>query len=184
MISPVTLVGNALNLLGADRISSFDDDSTEAEITKNLFQTTYQAQLTETRWKFATRTVALNRLYDTPDPSTGFKYQFALPNDYLQVVKADTIDYKIYQNMFMTNAKEVHMDYTFEPDVDQLPPYFVKALEYNLASQFAIPITADRTKLNDFSSMYDLQLKKAKFTDASNNPTVAIPNSPYISVRG
>ena len=184
MISGITLVGNALNLIGADRISSFDDDSTEAEVTKNIFETTYIAMLTETRWRFATKDKKLARLLEKPDPVYGYNYAFALPSDYLQLNEATTNDYQIVGQNVLANTPELTVTYTFRPEVHHLPGYFIKALEYNLAANFAIPITDDRTKLNDFSSLYSIQLKKARFADASSNPPRAIKSSPYITARG
>jgi len=183
MISPISLVSNALNLLGADRIASFEDDSTEAEITKELFWTTYRAMLTETRWRFATKVYKLNRLYESPDEALGYMYQYQLPNDYLMLVNAGTKDYTIQGDRVLSNAKEMTITYIYEPPVALLPAYFIKALEYNLAFNFAIPITDDRTKMNDFATLYGVQLKKAKFADASSNPTISIESSPYIIAR-
>jgi hypothetical protein len=183
MISEITLVGNALNLIGADRISSFEDDSTEAEVTKNIFETTYIAMLTETRWRFATKDMQLARLLEEPDPVYGYDYAFALPSDYLQLNEATTKDYQIVGQNVLTNSKELTITYTFRPPVHNLPGYFIKALEYNLAANFAIPITDDRTKLNDFMSLYTVQLKRAKFSDASSNPPRIITSSPYITAR-
>lgn len=179
--SPVSLCSNALILLGGQPISSFTDGSTESQIASLLYENTYHAMLTETQWHFATKTAKLARHTERPD--NGYNYKFQLPSDHLYVVKCSDRDYEIYERDVYANSEEVTIMYVYPVDEANLPPYFAKALEYNLAAQFAIPLTDSSTKANFYANVYQSAIKKARFADASQRPPSAIEDSPYIQAR-
>ena len=180
-ISALSLCSNALTLLGANSIASFIEGSAESEVAALLYETTYHAMLTETQWHFATRTASLARHTETPD--NNFKYKYQLPIDCLYVAKASSKRYEIYERDLYSDHKEVDIEYVYPVDENNLPAYFAKALEYNLAAQFAIPITENTTKAEFFANMYQVVIRKARYADASQRPNIPIQDSPYIHAR-
>ena len=177
----VRLVSNALLLLGGQTISSFDDNSTGAVLGENLFDTTYKAMLQNHRWGFAKKTKALSRLSDTPNGD--YQYAFLLPSDFLYLAKGSSYKFDLVGDTIQTNDKEFELEYIASVSEDRLPEYFAKALEFNLASLFAIPLTGDIDKSNYYSKVFIDQLRKAKAADSTMYPEVSIQDTPYLNVR-
>jgi len=179
--SAVSISSNALILLGGNTISSFTDGDTGALLAANLYQGTYEAMLTETLWHFATKTVNLARLIDTPD--NGYSYKFQLPPECLYMVTTDTSNFEIYEREVYSNSETLQVEMIYKVDEVNLPVYFVKALEYNLASLFAIPLTGNSSRADYYRQLYELELKKAKRADASQRPPKTLGTDRYVTVR-
>ena len=73
--------------------------------------------------------------------------------------------------------------YIFKPDESKLPGYFQRLLEFNLASIFAIPVTDNSTKAEEYRKMYEVQLRQSRYTDSQSRPANAIMDSPLIEAR-
>ena len=181
--SSISLASNALLLLGGSTISSFTDGTSGSQIAANLYENSYLSQLTNHRWRFATKTAQLARLVETP--INDYKYAFQLPSDLIYLQK--TVDniglYQIYGSKLYTNAETVTVDYTYRVDEDKLPPYFTKMLEFFLAAQFAVPLTGDMDKGNYYSKFYLNELKRAKYADSTQTPQDTFTPSAYVGVR-
>ena len=81
--SAIDVCSRALILVGAQPITSFEDDTSEALIAGNMYEDIARSNLVGTRWRFATDQAVLNRLTDIP---TGrFNSANQLPADYLMV---------------------------------------------------------------------------------------------------
>jgi len=181
-VSAVSISSNALLLLGGSTISSFTDDSTGSQIAALLYETTYHALLTETRWNFASRTDRLARHTLSPENSP-WAYKFQLPSDCLYVTKCTDPVYDILERCLYSNSFSVDIRLTFPVKEVNLPAYFVRAFEYKLASLFAIPLTGDINKADYYYKLAEAELKKARYNDASQRPPTAIQDSPYIAAR-
>ena len=179
--SRVQLVSNALLLLGGQPISSLTDGSTGALLGANLFENTYLEMLSSHRWRFAVKSLKLSKLTQSPD--TDFNYAFQLPADLVYLIKADVANYEVYEKELHSNANDVTIDYTYRVEEDTLPAYFAKALEYNLAAQFAVPLTGDMSKGQYYNQAFLNAVKKAKFADSTQRPGDAFVSSPYTDVR-
>jgi len=77
----------------------------------------------------------------------------------------------------------VYIDYVYDVPEDSLPAYFVKAFEFFLAMQFAIPVTGNSTRAQEYEAMYERQLKRAKYADSSQRPQDTFTHNPYVNVR-
>ncbi len=179
--SAISLCSNALVLLGTHPISSFNDNDTGSQIASYLYTTTYHAMLTETLWHFATRTEQLARLIE--EPTNGYQYKYQLPQDCLYVIRTDTSIYEIFEKQLYANTPTLSINYVYTVDENNLPPYFAKALEYNLASIFAIPITGNASRGDFYRGLYETELKKAKRADSSQRPATQIGRNRLIEAR-
>ena len=182
MANKIEIASNALILLGDQPIASFTDGDTGSMLAANLYETTYHAMLTETLWHFATRTEQLAKLVEKP--TNGYSNKYQLPVDCLYVVKADTSHYEIYERELYANADSVQIEMVYPVDEVNLPSYFVKALEYNLASLFAIPLTGNASRGEFYRTLYEAELKRAKRADASQRPASQVGGSErYVTAR-
>ena len=167
---------SALLLIGTQGLSSFEDGSAGAELAKAFFDLTYQSMLTESRWHFATRQQELVQIAGTTN--------YQLPQDCLYVVNSTVNPYEIYERTILTDTNQIPtIEYIFEPDLQNVPPYFIQALEFKLAAKFAIPLTEDATKTSTYTALYQQEVKKAKYLDSTSRTVDIIPMGAYIGVR-
>ena len=75
----VGIVNKALLFLGSDVITSFNDGTPQATISKQLYNEVKQSTLGMYRWSFTIAKQQLAR--DTVTPNSEWTYQYLLPND-------------------------------------------------------------------------------------------------------
>ena len=73
--SAIDICSRALILIGADPITSFDDGTTEALVSVNMYEDVARASLVNARWRFTTNQAVLNRLSDAPTGRYSQAYQ-------------------------------------------------------------------------------------------------------------
>ena len=169
-------------MVGHGPIASFTDGGAGANTADALYTTTYDSLLAQYRWRFASAKQTLNRL--TTSPLNEWKYAFQLPSNYIVGVGIHPrVDYEIYEDKLLTNAEAIDLDYVFRPDEARLPGYFQRLLEFNLASIFAIPVTDNSTKAEEYRKMFEDQLRRARYIDSQARPADAIVDSPLIEAR-
>lgn len=180
--SKVQLASNALILLGDEPISSFTDAGAGAQTAANLYETSYLSMLSSHRWNFATKKATLARLAEAP--RNEYKYQYQLPTDIVMLVTTYPVStYRILGDKLYSDAETVEIDYIWKIPEDQFPSYFVKAFEFYLAAQFAVPITEDLNKAEVMNRFYERESRKARYADSQSQPAVPIQDDPYIRVR-
>lgn len=180
--SKIQLISNALILLGDAPISSLTDVGAGAIAGANLYESSYQNLLSIHRWRFAVKKAMLSRL--TAKPMSDYMYQFQLPTDIIKLVKVDGgRDFDIFEDKIFTNYPSVIVDYVYRVDENFLPSWFIKTFEFFLAAQFAIPVTGNTTRANEYLTMYTQQLKIAKHIDSAERPSRPIQSNPFLEAR-
>jgi len=180
--SAIQIASNSLILLGHPPIASFEEAGAGAQASSNLYEQSYQSLLTIHRWRFATKKAQLARL--SAAPLNGFSYQFQLPSDLLYLIKKESgFDYEIYEDKLYSNNTTESIDYLYRVNEDMLPAYFVKAFEFLMASQLAIPVVGNSTRAAEYNKMFEMQLKRAKFADSTQRPQDTFSSSPYTQAR-
>lgn len=178
MPQQIEIISKALVLIGANSISSLSE-GTEGEVAALLYEEAYLGLLSSHNWRFATKKQQLSRL--TEVPVNEFSYMYQLPSDLVTVVKVqDGTDYEIYGDKLYSDQPEVYIDYRVRVDELLLPPHFVLALQFLLASEFAIPITDNSQRAQVYNGMYEAQLRRAKYIDSSEHPNDAIAHQPLV----
>lgn len=186
--SDIDIASRALILIGAEPITSFSSDSTEALVASNLYEDTVRTALCSTRWRFATNQAELNRI--TGAPSGRFDAAYQLPADNLMVHAATVsdllIEYTLYGNKLFCNQDanaKVIVDYTFRADETDFPSYFTLALQFVLASSFAMSIARDE-QLAALLERKAMQLmQQAKTLDSQQQTTRKLTTSRFIVER-
>ena len=163
-------------LVGANPITSFEDGTTEAMITSNLYEDIVRGDLSSYRWRFAIKQAVLNRLVDAPTGRWDAAYQ--LPSDFL-IVNAVTIadkavDYDIYGDNIYVDAgtdETLVIDYTFRPDEADWPPHFVLLVEYHMANILAASLARDPGLAGLMGDQYSVQNLRARNIDSQQQTT-------------
>lgn len=183
MASDIDISSNALAMIGAGSIDSFDDPGAGAAVAKTLYEPLLEALLTRTYWRFAMKKQSLNRLSQTP--LNGYQYAFQIPTDCLKVERVvDVRQYQIFRDLIYTDAQSIDLDYVYRMDTSLMPAYFTLALTYKLASEFALAVTDDANKNALYEQKYMMALSEAYAADAMQHPQIPIVHQPFTDVRG
>jgi hypothetical protein len=150
----ISICSDALIMLGAKAISSFNDGTDGANTCDRLYPNIRDSALTQYPWSFTLKKVKLSRLITTP--TTAWKYEYQLPGDRLSNVRsvrnspqpnaAIHKDWEIQGDRLMTNLTEVYIDYQYQTPEFAMPPYFVQLLKYMMAWHLAMPVTEEMNK--------------------------------------
>ena len=186
--SAVDVCSRALILIGAEPITSFDDGNNEALIASNMYENVARASLLNTRWRFSTNQAALNRLSDAPTGRFDAAYQ--LPSGWLMthvVTVNDTpIEYQTYGDKLFCNeaaSSELVLDFTYRADEQGWPSYFTIAVEYELASVFAVSLARDQSLAQLMTQQAATSMMRARNLDAQQQTTRKLSTSRFITNR-
>tara|TARA_R100001086_G_C11827911_1_gene255861 strand:+ start:140 stop:724 length:585 start_codon:yes stop_codon:yes gene_type:complete len=178
----------ALILIGAAPITSFTETSTEALVASNIYEDVIRSALCASRWRFAANQQELNRLSDAPTGRFDLAYQ--LPSDLLMLhaltVNNNIIEYNVYGNLAFTNGSitdKVIADYSIRVGEEKFPSYFILAVEYALASAFAVSIARDDGLASVLESKAQQLMQQARTLDSQQQTTRKLSTSRFITER-
>ena len=186
--SPIDVCSRALILIGADPISSFDDGNNEALVSSNMYEDVARASLVNTRWRFATNQVVLNRL--TEAPTGRFDAAYQLPTGWLMThvvtVNDFPVEYQTYGDKLFCNedaSASLVLDFTHRANEQDWPSYFTLAVEYELASVFALSLARDQSLATLMSQQATVTMAKARNLDSQQQTTRKLTTSRFIVNR-
>ena len=168
MASVVQICNSALNQLGASSITALTENSKNARLCNERYETIRDAVFRSHPWNCLVTRVQLAQ--DTDTPAWGFSYQYTLPSDCLRVLTILNYDadYKIEGRKLLINESSVFMLYLkIETDVNQLDILLRETIAAGLASDIAYAITSNMAVSKLMIEKYGLKLSEAKHTDAS-----------------
>jgi hypothetical protein len=185
--SAIDICSRALILVGAEPITSFNDDTSEALIAGNMYEDIARTNLTSTRWRFATNQAILNRLSDAP---TGrFTAAYQLP-EYIFLHAVTVRDYQIEYNVYGSKvfcdadvSDELIADYTYRAEEVDWPSYFSVCVEYAMATVFATALIRDQSLSVLMDQQYTRLLAKARSIDSQQQTTRKVTTSRFITNR-
>jgi hypothetical protein len=186
-LSAIDLSSKALLKIGANAISSFDEDSAEAEVADNLYATERDALLSAHPWTFATGQVNLQKLVSAP--VADYDNAFQLPNDFLRALSAGTdergrgVAFRLAERKLHTNANSVILTYIFRPDESAFPPFFDQAMIARLATAFCLPITENTSRTEAMLRISELEFTRGKLIDSQQSAAPSFEDFSLIEVR-
>ncbi|MFW5838205.1 MAG: hypothetical protein ACOCVM_09350, partial [Desulfovibrionaceae bacterium] len=143
MSTNVAIANNALLELGADRITSMDQDTETARIVKHVFDQERDGLLEEHPWNFALARAELPLLGAAPE--YGFERAFQLPSDCLRVLDLEeaATDYRVEAGRLLCDLGQVKVRYIRKiTSPRDMPPTFRAALSARIAAKIAVKLTA------------------------------------------
>tara|TARA_R100001244_G_C5149348_1_gene129386 strand:- start:488 stop:1069 length:582 start_codon:yes stop_codon:yes gene_type:complete len=178
MASVVQICNSALNQLGASSITALTEDSKNARLCNERYETIRDAVYRSHPWNCLVKRVQLAQ--DTDTPAWGFTYQYTLPSDCLRVlqIKDYNSDYKIEGRKLLIDESDVYLIYiAIETDVNQLDILLRETISAGLAQDIAYAITSNLQVTKLMAEKYQAKLSEARHTDASEgyntDPTLA-----------
>ena len=185
----IAVASNALVLIGAQAIASFDDNDAGAVVAKSIYSEIVEDSLTSHPWRFAsTQTNSLNRLSTAPDAIWSAQYQ--IPTNTLVVrrvlVNNSDINYEVYGDKIFCNAgtnDTVFANIIFRANEADWPPYFRLGVQMRLASVFAISVIQKPDIATSFATQADFQMRKARNVDSQIDTVPTIETKRFIRIR-
>jgi hypothetical protein len=186
----VTIASRAMNMIGGNEIASFSENSNEAKVANNLYEPLVEAALTMHRWRFASGQSVLSRLTAAPAARWDAAYQIPTNPKVLLIhgvtILDSPIEYDRYEDMIYCNASvndTVYMDYAYYAKEANWPPYFVKAVQFELASVFA----GSLARKGDLAAYYEAKAQtayqQARWADSSSQTARNMRSRRLVDVR-
>ena len=196
----VSICSDALLLIGAKAISSFNDGTDESSVCDRLYPDIRDSTLVMYPWTFGMKKVQLAQLITTP--TTVWRYEYQLPGDKLANPRAVynsansgspvQKDWEIQGDKLLTNLTSVYIDYQFSVPEYAMPQYFVQLLKYMVAWHIAETITEQQDKSARWQRVATGDpsengrggyMRQAMQIDGQNNPVRIIEDYSLIAVR-
>jgi len=178
--SEIALCNAALRRIGQKTIASLTDPSELARTVNDLYSEVRDQVLSIHPWNCATRRASLALLADAPP--WGFSKAFALPADFLRLVRSEYAD-DLWRmetiaradgtltRAIVTDLSQMRIVYIARiADVTLMDAFVQRAIEYRLAAEIADRITGSQEKRQAMESLYRDALDEARFQDSRTAP--------------
>lgn len=180
--SSIELCSKALNKIGANSITSFEDGSVESEICESIYLTLKHKLLSLYYWSFATKTAELEP--KESNEKYGYSYAYILPVDFLRAVKIESnLKYKIAGSYLFSDDEKVKLEYIADVDEQNFSPLFVSSFIYLIAAELSISLLNDTSKYSLFYRLFNSEIKEAKSIESMQESNKTIRNFSLIDVR-
>ena len=186
--SALDIASRALVLIGAEPITSFESNSTEALVASNMYEDVVRSSLCVARWRFATEQSTLNQITETPTGRFAIAHQ--LPSNLLMLhtvtVNDNILGYTVYGDKVFSDASTSDVliaDYTYRSPETDFPSYFSLAVQYSLAGVFATAIARDDNLALLMDGKADRLMAKARNLDSQQQTTRSLSTTRFATNR-
>ncbi len=200
MTSTVSIVNNALNIIGGSNITELEENSKTARVMNQMYESIRDDVFRAHPWNCLIRRANLAQSVDTP--AFDYAYQYALPTDpyCLRVLEFQngSMTYP-YENLvgqgnkpffviegrnILTDSGTARIKYIARiTDPTQYDAGLISVLAARLASEAAYAITGSTSVVQLADALYERKLREARFSDATENATVRLEASDFIEAR-
>ena len=190
MSSKVDLANEALLLLGANTITSFTDNDSNAVLVNRFWPSERDSVLRSHRWNCAVTTANLASLADTP--IIDWEYKFTLPTDpyCLRVLDVRTVtgdiklDHEVQGRELLTEESTVDITYIQRlEDTSIYDPLLYQALVFRMAWKLSFPIMRSHTVMGQMGSMYEAVVREARTIDSQEGTPETIDTETLTDLR-
>lgn len=199
--SGLSICSDALIMLGARPISSFNEGTDEANVADRLYADVRDQALIIYPWSFSFKKLQLARLVTTP--VNEWKYEYQLPGDGIgpprRVYNSSSTNivpisaYELMGDKLLTNEERIYVEYQYSVPEYAMPTYFVQLLKYMMAWHMALPITDQVEKAQYWQGVAvgspgengrGGYMRTAMNVDGQGQPVQTIEDYSLIAVRG
>lgn len=181
MSAKINVVNQALILVGANTITSLEDDSQEAKVMKKLYYLTRDALLESYEWSIAIRQWTPAPLSEDVEPP--WSYAYPLPSDIIRLLRVDRgsytrglsrdqIDHVVYDRVIYTNYQIGFCTglRSMEEEGD-FSALFDDMFSLKLAMKACVALSLSNTILQNLAGMFQIAQKQAKSRDGQQGTT-------------
>ena len=183
-ISQTAICNRALIRIGADTITSIDEDSKEARVMNILYEQIRKELLRSHLWNFALRREILSSSVDSPDFQ--WLYRYPLPSDCLRVIGLhDPVsEFKVENGAIMSDDDGIYLIYVKDiTDVSEFDSGFVTMFSLKLAMEAAYSLTNSSGLTNQLQQEFLQARREAKQYDAQEGIPDTWANFDWIDIR-
>ena len=177
----ITIYNLALTRLGHNEfVETASDTTTAAKVCRLHYEPTRRAVLEAHPWNFAVKRAELAALTDAPNHE--FDYAFALPADFLRIVRTSLeadgytdAEYRIETmvsggdtiRVLVTNDETLSIEYLADvTDPNLVSATFADLMAARLAAEISMSITDTMSASQALWQIYESKLREARTTDA------------------
>ena len=165
----VSICNEALSMIGAKSIISFDDATENARRCASIYDSTRKALLRMHPWSFAKKRVQLAPI--STHPSFGYAHAFPLPNDFMRVYDAGEINYEIEGRHILADTSLINLVYVYDNDNEQTwDSLFTECMALYLVRKLAKPITGSQAEADSAWVQLQGMLKQARAINGQERP--------------
>lgn len=170
-VSEVSIANQALGWLGANLITSLDDEQVEAQLIKANYDQLRDAVMEDHAWTFANARSVLTPTVE--EPEFGTTQRFLIRPDTIRVLRVEdsenafgTLRWSLEQRHIIANVEKIFVFYTTRiTDPALFSPAYVQALAQRLAADLAIPLTESGKLMERHWALYREKIQAAAATD-------------------
>jgi len=189
MASNVEIANRALQLLGAKRITSLDEDSRNARAINAAFEPVKLAELRKHPWNFAIKRASLAA--SATEPLFTKDNSFPLPSDFVRLAEQDPedltndLDWQIEGRNIITNdSAPLEIRYIYNvTDPNEMDVLFRESFAAKLAEVLCEEITQSNAKKADAKETYKEIIAEAKKANAIERHSQNPPEDTWVTVR-
>jgi len=171
MFTKIDLCSMALLKLGEKPIQSWREDSAAAQLARTLFEPTLDTLLSLFPWRFATKSLVLNKTQDD---------DFLIPSEVLRILKCNG---QIIGDRIKSSDNTITILAVVKTEPEMFPGYFATLLATKLAVEFCIPLIGDANVFKMMTALYESEYQSAKFIDSTTSNQSNIGNFSLIDSR-
>ena len=188
MALDLTYINAAALRVGEEAITDASDGSPLGKIASHNYELLVRAELGKHRWRFASKTVALNAISGTPDEP--WLYAYTAPTDLmlLRTVKAGgkPIPYEQMYNKVLTDTDPdtgVIAHYAWRPPESYWPPFFGEIIIRRLEAMILRSIKERHDEAKERDTAAEVQFREARRLDSQSSTPVDPWTSPALEAR-
>jgi hypothetical protein len=195
MATPTDIVNIALRRIGADRVSSMENDSSkEARVARDIYDEARRDVLNHHAWNFAIRREQLTA--SATEPEFGWDYAYPLPDDFVRMVSVHpgedddaTVPYKLeFQDgddrVVLCNSNQVYIRYVFDnEDVNTWSASFRDVLAWRLARDFAAALSKSAAAAEGADRALTRALTRSKSIDGIEDWPEKMAEGDWTTIR-
>ena len=186
MTNKVQIANRALTRLAKDRINSFTENSPEATLVNELYDSVRQEVLDEGSWSFAT--TRANLALSTETPAYEFTYAFQLPSNFIHMreipVEDGNIEYQIEGDKLLANVSTLKIKYVKDETNEALwSPKFIKCVYLKLAIEMATSFRRNEVLVKRLIAEYEDAVMEGLARDAQQSSKEELRTNDLIDGR-
>lgn len=165
----VSICNEALSMIGAKTIQSFDDNTENARRCASIYDSSRRALLRMHPWSFAKKRAQLAPV--VTHPSFGYSHAFPLPKDFLRVHDTGQQNYEMEGRHILANTNLINLVYVADQDNEELwDSLFSECMALYIVNKLAKPITGSNAEADSAWQKLQNMLKQARAINGQERP--------------
>lgn len=182
----VSICSNALLMLGADPINSFDEGTAGARLASNLYALVRDRILRSHPWNCAVKRVILAP--DATPPVFDYSAQFTLPSDWLKTLQVgsncENLTWVTESRKILCDVDALRLRYIFRNTVEGTwDSLLIDAMTAAMTVVFAYPITESTSLRDSFREEFMQKMREARTVDGQDDPPEEFGDFPLLAAR-